>query len=317
MRHYPGHARDFAGYPVLEWTPDLKTVDNAAGAAFAIRCDWDDYEGDDAAWLKRFTALMSRPYARQIPALIVGMWGNDGAGESGRAIEEIVTAIAANRDNLPNLRGLFVGDIVSEENEISWIHQTDLSPLLNAYPDLEYLTIRGGDGLRLGQVDLPRLKALRIETGGMDSAVVRSVGEANLPELETLMLWLGTRAYGANYLISDFAGFYQCGGMPKLKTLGLCDCDMQDAVAAFIATAPVLERIETLDMSMGTLSDDGALALLSSPYIRALKRLEIHYHFCTPEMVAKLEELRKDGVTVNISDGQDLDNNWRFVAVGE
>jgi hypothetical protein len=317
MHYYPTHTTEFAGFPVLEWNPDTDPIENPAGHAFAIRTDWEDYDTNATAWLDKFTLLMGRPYAREIPALIVGMWGSDGSSVDTDQIEAIVQAIAAHRDQLPRLKGLFIGDIVSEENEISWIHQGDLSPLVNAFPNLEYFTIRGGDRLRLGPMFMPQLKALRIESGGLDAAVVRSVGAGTFPKLESLILWLGTQGYGATATLQDLRDFYQCAGMPKLRYLGLNDSDMADEIAAFIATAPVLARIETLDLSMGTLSDEGALALLTSPYVRQLKALEIHHHFCSDAMVAKLGQLALDGVTVNISDQQRDDRDWRFVAVGE
>jgi hypothetical protein len=91
---------------------------------------------------------------------------------------------------------------------------------------------------------------------------------------------------------------------------------MADQVAEFIATAPVLQRLDTLDLSLGVLTDEGALALLTSPYIRSLKKLDLHYHFCSEGMVKKLQELAQEDIEVDVSDRQ-RDRDWRFVAVGE
>jgi hypothetical protein len=233
-----------------------------------------------------------------------------------QSVDFIVKSLVENRERLPNLRALFVGDIHSEEHEISWIRQGDLSPLWEVFPHLEHVGIRGGEQLDVGTLPLPHLKTLRIETGGLHKSVVHSVGQAHLPQLETLILWLGTENYGANTTIADLQPFYECANFPTLNYLGLCNSDIADQIAEFMATAPVLQRLHTLDLSMGTLGDEGALALLTSPYIRSLKKLDLQHHYCSNGMMEKLRELRKEGVEVDVSE-QLSDRDWRFVAVGE
>ncbi|HEX2908294.1 MAG TPA: STM4015 family protein [Phototrophicaceae bacterium] len=308
---YVNHARTFAGYPVVEW--ELEDDPFAAGVnvAVTVRNDWgDDGEGVEDTWITKFNTLLEYKQTEQIPALIVGMWHYE------KTVSYVVEALVEQRARFPKLKALFVGDITSDENEISWIQQGDLSPLWDAFPNLEYLTIRGGNGLDLEPIKLPKLKSLRIESGGLGAEVVRSIGEADLPELESLVLWLGAERYGATSTIATLERFYDCAEMPKLKYLGLCDSDIQDAIAEFMATAPVLQRLDVLDLSLGMLTDEGALALLTSPYLRHLKKLDLHHHFCSDAMVAKLDELAQSGIEVDTSEPQ-TERDWRFVAVGE
>jgi hypothetical protein len=306
---YVQHTTTFAGYPVIDWNGDESIFTKGTDIAVAIRTNWDENERGNA-WISKFNALLKYNLVQQIPALVIGMWHYD------ETVRYIVDTLVSNRAQFPNLKALFVGDITSEENEISWIKQDDLSPLWTAFPNLEHLTIRGGDGLKLDRINLPKLKSLRIESGGLSSEIVRSVGEAELPELESLVLWLGTENYGATAKIADLERFYECAEKPKLKYLGLCDSEIADSVAEFIATAPVLARLDVLDLSLGMLSDEGALALLTSPYIRHLKKLDLHYHFCSEAMVKKLQELTAEGIQVDTSERQ-RERDWRFVAVGE
>jgi hypothetical protein len=89
-------------------------------------------------------------------------------------------------------------------------------------------------------------------------------------------------------------------------------------VAAVLAHAPVLEQIRVLDLSLGTLSDEGAAALLASPAVRQLEKLDLHHHYCSEETMAALQGL---GIEVDVSERQEP-QNWgngdhRFVAVGE
>lgn len=311
MSRFVDHAQKFAGYPVIEWKAGQDPFANGTEIAIAIRTDWDENDGDDQAWVVKFNALLNVERLSELPALVIGMWSYEESSEF------IVNALVEHKDKLASLKALFIGDIVSEENEISWIKQGDLSPLWGAFPQLEHLTIRGSDGLSLGEMKLHHLKSLQIESGGLPAEVVRSVGKAELPSLEKLVIWLGTDNYGATTTIADLTPFYDGATMPKLKHLGLCNSDLQDQIAEFISTAPILKQLDVLELSMGVLTDDGALALVTSPYIRNLKVLDIQYHYCSDAMVRKLKELEKEGVKVDASEPQEEESDWRFVAVGE
>lgn len=311
MYSYDAHARIFAGHAVKNWTTDMTELSHAYKTTYAIRVDWDEY--DTVTWLDKFAKFMTCKNVEQVPALVVGSFDFDNS----IGAEPIVEAIAANRDKLPNLKGIFLGDILSEENEISWIEQGNLAPLLNAYPDLEYLTIRGANRLRLGNVSMTKLKSLRLESGGLPGSVVREIATADLPAIESIVIWLGTVNYGSTLQLSDLQGFYEAQKMPNLKYLGLCNSDQADEIAVYMATAPVLQRIETLDLSMGTLGDEGALALIKSPNLKHLKSLNLDHNYCTPDVLKRLQEICDDH-NIKFSASQvDIERDWRFVAVGE
>ncbi len=103
-----------------------------------------------------------------------------------------------------------------------------------------------------------------------------------------------------------------------MEYLGLRDSELADEIAIAIVSAPILERIKVLDLSLGTLSDAGAAALLASPAVARLRKLDIHHHYCSPEMVEKLAALP---IEVDASDSQEADEDdgevYRYVAVGE
>ena len=230
---YVQHTTTFAGYPVVDWKGDESIFRNGANIAVAIRTNWEENDRPDA-WISKFTSLLKQKLVQQISALVIGMWHYD------QTARPVVDALVSNRVQLPSLKAWFVGDITSEENEISWIKQDNLSPLWSAFPNLEHLTIRGGNGLQLGQMNLPRLKSLRIESGGLSSEVVRNVGEAELPELESLVLWLGTADYGGTVTTADLERFYECPGKPKLKYLG---CLLKISLLAYVSL-PVLSNYQ-------------------------------------------------------------------------
>jgi len=304
------HVEEFAGKKVVEWEPG-KALESPADAAYRITRDYDAKD----AWTDLFAQFLRDPAAGEVTALVVGLWADDDMGEDS---ERVVEALVAAREKLPKLAALFVGDITYEQCEISWIQQGDVSPLFGAYPALEHFRVRGGNGLVLGRIRSDRLKSLVVEAGGLDVSVVRDALRSELPNLEHLELWLGTDNYGATTTLADLEPLFAGGLFPNLRYLGLRDSDLQDEIAQAIAKSPILERIRVLDLSLGVLTDDGARALLDAPAVKKLEKLDIHHHYCSEEMVAKLEAL---GIAVDASERETPDE-WngeehRYVSVGE
>jgi Leucine Rich repeat len=109
-------------------------------------------------------------------------------------------------------------------------------------------------------------------------------------------------------------------GMPSLRTLALRNSELADETAPLLAAAPLMQQptLETLDLSMGTLSDAGAQALLENPHVARMRRLHLDHHYMSEEMMRKLEALP---LVVTMDDQQeadeDDDRSWRYVQVGE
>ena len=70
-----------------------------------------------------------------------------------------------------------------------------------------------------------------------------------------------------------------------------------------------------LDLSEGTLSDEGAEALLTSDKVKKLKHLNLSYHYMTDQM---MQRWKQSGLSVDISDQQESDeDDWRFPMLTE
>ena len=307
------HAPESFGKRVIDWRPGMK-LDDPSGTAYRLALEYDEAEAG-VTWEERFNEFLSTPGSSSATAIVVGVWGEPAPLDDSSPVVKTLTEAA---DKLPALTALFIGDIISEEFEISWIQQSDMAPLFVAYPELEHFGVRGGERLRFGPINHNRLRSLVVETGGLDVSVVRDITSSSLPELEHLELWLGTEDYGANAEIVDLAPIFSGKLFPKLHHLGLRDSELADAIAVAVAHCPLLDRLRVLDLSLGTLSDDGAAALLASPGIKKLEFLDLHHHYCSDEMVAKLGGL---GIQVDASDKQEPDDydgeSNRYVAVGE
>jgi hypothetical protein len=303
------HAESFLDKPVADFDPSVGIVD-PIDTIYRLSVEYDS----EVNIIELLSQFIADENASKTIGLIIGMWGEDSDESSQPIIELLVTAHA----ELPNLTAIFIGDITGDENEISWIRQSDLSPLLNAYPQLEYLRVRGNDGLSFGSLKHDRLKTLIVETGGLSANRVREVCNARLPQLEHLELWLGDDYYGGDATVDDLAPILTGSLFPNLTYLGLRDSKIADAVATAVATAPVMQQVKILDLSLGNLGDVGANALLASPFINQLEKLDLNHHYISEEVVKKLQKL---SIIVDVSDEQtadkDDDMEYRYIAVAE
>jgi hypothetical protein len=306
------HIDSFMGLTVTPFDPKsgLRELDRNA---YAVGVTFDD---DDDAFEKQVDALLADRKIGQLRALVVRSWFTQVCeGPPTRLTEQLIGA--ANK--LRSLRGLFVGEIIQEECEISWLKQTDYTPLLRALPDLEVFMVRGGDELRFVGLTHDKLQSLTVQTGGLSAAATRDIASASLPALRELTVWLGSDDYGGNSSVGDLAALLAGGRFPHLTHLGLQDSEYADDIAAAVAKSPLLAQLESLDLSMGNLTDVGGQTLLDSTGIRRLKHLNLRYHYLSNGMMQKLQKL---GVTVDVSDQQEPedygdDEVSRFVEVAE
>ena len=295
----------FAGQPVTDYSPETGIQD--PGLCYRIRTIWDE----DSNWLELFKQFVADPQANQVTHLVVGAWTE----MWDRSTDIIVEAIVKAQPQLPNLTALFIGDVTYEENEISWIIQSDLSPLIQTYPKLTHFGARGGNGLRFINMNHNNLQHLVVETGGLDRQVVHDILSGHLPAITHLELWLGTSDYGGTVATEDLAPLLTGTLFPLLRYLGLRDSEIADEVAAAVALSPIIDQIEVLDLSLGILTDRGAATLLKSPSLHQLKKLDLHHHYLSQNM---MDQLRALPITVDLSDARgDDEDDWRYVAVGE
>ena len=316
------HLREFAGLPVCDFRYEhegeateehyqggLATPPDSPGEAAWRVGSWFEGPGFEDV----FTAFLEQVDSTAVTHLIIGFWGAP-YDEDGRC--DPVAVVTGAADRLPNLRALFLGDIVMEQSEISWIEHDDITPLFTAFPALEHVGVRGGEGLVLRPFRGKALKSLRFESGGLPARVVRAVGASDLPVLEHLDLWLGTGNYGGDATVDDLEAILGGARLPSLRHLGLEDSEIQDEVAAAVAAAPVVARLESLSLAMGILTDRGAEALLAGQPLTHLKRLDLHHHFLSDAMQDRVRAALP-GVEIDLSEARDPDGDWRFVAVSE
>ncbi len=250
------HLEEFAGLRVRDYVP-AKGIIDPVHTAYRVAVDHDDVEIGKIRFNDVFAKFLSDRNIGCLKALVIGTWHAYSDTDSSEIVEFLVSSSAKMKD----LSALFIGDVVRSEQEISWIRQSDLSALWAAFPKLKHFKVRGGEGLVLGRLKHNELQSLVVESGGLRREVVRQIATAQLPRLEHLEIWLGSDWYGGNATVDDLEPFLSDKLFPKLKTLGIRNFRFTDAMAQKIAVSPVLKQLQVLDLSLGTLGDDGALRI--------------------------------------------------------
>jgi hypothetical protein len=291
--------QEFHGLPVFDFPASAQYPEDAAGLPAPESVAWrisvtNPYEGDD--WEVVFARFLAAVETSQVRALIVGCWGDPADGP-----EEAIKLLVAARDRLPALRALFLGDINEEllgisqiPEELFWtshLTQGEVTPLLNAFTELEEFGVRGQTELSFSAVRHARLRKLVVETSAMPVEVVRGVAASDLPALEHLDLWLGASTCGGNYEVADLAPILAGTRLPALKHLALRNSELQDDICRALAAAPIVARLDELDLSMGELTDDGVTALLAGQSLTHLKSLDLSHNFLSTGMRNYLKEL--------------------------
>ncbi|WP_038163987.1 STM4015 family protein [Verrucomicrobium sp. BvORR106] len=308
------HATNWLGLPVRIFDEEAseKGIQDYKGAIYRLVRDWDT----EISMEELFARFVANPACKDTTGIIIGAWAGDDPSNNS---EGIVQLLVSSRHALPNLKGIFLGDILSEENEISWIEQSDVSPLFAAYPELEHFRVRGGNGLSFGEgVRHDYLKSLTVETGGMSQALLQQIVKSQFLCLEHLEVWTGSDGYGWDGSLADLLPVLEGRLLPTLKHLGVRNSEIANEVAQTLASSPLLSRIQSLDLSLGVLRDEGAQALLDSPAVASLKALDLHHNFLSEAMCKSLER-KFPGVNV---EEQQKPDEWKgeisyYVAVGE
>jgi hypothetical protein len=185
---------------------------------------------------------------------------------------EIVNWFAENGDIITKkgkLKSVFLNDMDQNQIEVSWIKCSNVRPILQALPKLQFFKIKGSEGLCLDPVIRHEtLLSFTVVTGGLSGSVVSQILACDFPNLLHLELWLGTDSYGGDWSVNEISDQLlsenENGKFPNLHYLGFRNAKNVDDLCAPIAKSAIARRVHVIDLSLGDLTITGAKKLLQN-----------------------------------------------------
>ena len=259
-----GKFKDLADVVQLTWRGGF--IESARIAnSFDRDPDYGDGTEENAVDIEKlFAELLDHPSARFLRRLTVGL-----VSFEDNSYENVAKMIG--KRHIPSLRTLFLGDFTYEETELSWSAAGKLEPIYAALPNLTSLHVRSGS-MNLGKIVHPTLEHFEVTTGGLDPKSARAIGSAVWPSLKRLSIMGGRARYGGTTTLKDLKPILAGDNLPRLELLGLRNFEITDSLIEALALSKILPQLSALDLSMGTLSDEGVRKLYR--YQKAFQHLE-------------------------------------------
>jgi hypothetical protein len=310
------YSTTFGNRKVIEFDPKIK-INDTFNIAYALRIvPAESYGKPVMSSVDKLQILLQSSLANQIEALVFGLWYTSYLEDY--TFNPVMDILLNAHEQLSNIKALFIGDVNNYELGYLPLVYSDFSYILLAYPKLELLKIRCNSssryykyftGLQFSPVRHENLKAIIIESSELCHEMIDEICKLELPALEYLELWLGNNSYiytSVIELIRDVANLF-----PKLKYLGLRNCELSDHIACAIVDSQIIENLIELDLSIGLLGYKGAECLLNCSSIRQLDTLDISDNYLNHEI---LEDFNRLEIKV-IADRQNSKHSRYYLSV--
>jgi uncharacterized protein (TIGR02996 family) len=197
--------------------------------------------------------------------------------------------------------------------DISWTHLDELQPVYPLVPNLETLYIKMGH-MDLGEIELPNLRDFEVYTGGFNTDNMASVLAAKWPHLERLILRFGNQEhYGGNCELATVLPLLD-KKLPKLRHLGLGNAGFADELIEPLAKSPLLKQVETLDLSLGMMTDAGAQLLARhADAFKHLKSINLAENYLSGDGIGAVKNVLKGVEATEQKTGDD----YRYCSISE
>jgi hypothetical protein len=144
--------------------------------------------------------------------------------------------------------------------------------------------------MRVGRLELPRLRELVIQTSALERETLAAIGDHAWPNLEKLELWFGERR--CTCTMANLEPIIGGSQFPRLRHLALRNCAVVDQICQALATAPITPQLRVLDLSLGALTETGAAALMSARRsLEHLAVLDLRHHFFDADAIDGIDML--------------------------
>lgn len=281
-----------------------------------MRLSHDEYSEDDeedgsfdGRLVDILDQVLKHPSGRYITELAFQSNGDPTDGD----LQDLINLLGKKAP--ATVRKLTFGDNV---DQISWHHTGKLGKLWQGVPNLRVLEIESGD-FDVGAMDAPALERAVFITGGLAKGCAKNLAAAKIPNIRHLEIYFGTERYGGNTTIKEVRPLLARTDLPRLEYLGLKNSEFANDLARALPGAKILKNLKTLDLSLGTMTDEGAQALAAAKdSLKHLECLDLTRNYLTKAGIAAVKGLCKKVIT----DKQQTpsvygDETYYYVAISE
>jgi uncharacterized protein (TIGR02996 family) len=269
------------------------------GFIYRIRLSHNEYDDSDfdGSTAEILDAALRHPSGRFVVELAF-MSNGDPNEENLQSLIDVLAKKAP-----PTVRKLTFGDNV---DQISWHHTGNLGKLWKAVPNLQILEIETGE-FDVGKMEAPNLERAVFITGGLSKACGKNIATAVMPKIKHLEVYYGTDNYGGDCTIKEVRPLLDRTDLKNLEYLGVKNSEFGNDIAKAVVDAKIVKGLKTLDLSMSTITDEGAAALAAGKAALAhLECLDLTHNYLTKEGIKAVKGICKKVVT----EDQQTPSDW-------
>jgi uncharacterized protein (TIGR02996 family) len=277
----------------------LKTADQAFlwrnGYISRIRLSDDDYfnDGEDGAKFEgKLVDILKDAFEHPSGRYAIELAFQSNGDPNEDDLQDLIDLIGKKAP--PTIRKITFGDNV---DQISWHHTGSLAKMWKGVPNLQVLEIETGE-FEVGAMDAPNLERAIFRTGGLSKACCKHIASAKMPKIKHLEVLFGTDEYGGDCTIKDVKPLLDRTDLKHLEYLGIKNSEFGNDIAKAVVNAKIVKQLKTLDLSLSTITDEGAQALADGKdALKHLECLDLTHNFLTKAGIKLVAGLCKKVVT--------------------
>jgi uncharacterized protein (TIGR02996 family) len=282
------------------------------GFIYRVRLSHDDYS--DSEFKGKVVDILEQVLDHPSGRFVVQFAFHSNGDPNEDDLQDIIDLLGKKAP--PTTRKITFGDNV---DQISWHHTGNLNKLWKGVPNLTTLEIETGE-FDVGKMTAPSLERAIFITGGLSRSCGKNIATAVMPKIKHLEVYYGDDDYGGDCTVKEVRPLLDRTDLKHLHYLGLKNSRFADEIAGALKGAKILKGLKTLDLSLGTMTDEGAKALVAAKDSLAhLDVLDLTRNFLSKDGVKLVKGLCKKVIT----DRQEEADDWGdgelhyFVSISE
>jgi Ran GTPase-activating protein (RanGAP) involved in mRNA processing and transport len=134
-----------------------------------------------------------------------------------------------------------------------------------------------------------------------------------MPNIKHLEIYYGTENYGGTCSIKDVKPLLDRTDLPNLEYLGLKNSEFADDIARAVGNSKIVKKLKTLDLSLGTMTDEGAQALAAAKsQLAHLECLDLTRNFLSAKGIAAVKGICKKVITTGQEQADEYDGEAHY-----